>query len=114
MYAFLPSGDKARFVGREPTKTVLAAKVFVLIIAIEFCDGIVAYKSGCVGCMTNAEAGKLYSAATSPRKACALCATRKQLSHQMRPRTSRLGQHSKTLFSRDVVMGGVVVVTVTA
>jgi hypothetical protein len=39
------------------------------MIAIEFWDGIVAYICGCVGLMANAEAGKLYSAATSSKAA---------------------------------------------
>ena len=86
MYAFLPSGEKATLLGREPTNTVLAASVFVLMIAIESWEGIVAYIYGCVGLMANDDAGKLYSAATSPREAWALCATREALKHQMRPR----------------------------
>jgi|SRR6267143_1979764 len=96
MYAFDPSGDKARLVGREPTKTVLAASVFVSIIAIEFCDGIVAYIIGCVGCITNAEAGELDSATTSPKAAWALVAMNNALSQQIRARKSRLGQQRMT------------------
>ena len=39
-----PSGEKVRLVGPEPTKTVPStASVFVLMIAIVFWDGIVAY-----------------------------------------------------------------------
>jgi hypothetical protein len=69
MNAFEPCGDKAMLVGWEPTNTVLAANVFVLMIAIEFWEGIVAYISGRVGCITNEDAGKLYSATTSPKAA---------------------------------------------
>ena len=44
MYAFNPSGEKARLVGLEPTNTLLSiASVFVSMIATEFWDGIVAY-----------------------------------------------------------------------
>ena len=43
MYALKPSGEKARFTGPEPTGTVSNASVFVLMIATEFWDGIVAY-----------------------------------------------------------------------
>ena len=56
------------------------ASVFVLMMATEFWDGIVAYISGCVGLMTNDEAGKLYCSTTSPRKPWALCPTSEQLS----------------------------------
>jgi hypothetical protein len=52
--------------------------VFVLIIATEFWDGIVAYISACVGFMTNEEAGKLYCATISPKAAWALGAQAKQ------------------------------------
>lgn len=88
-YAFEPSGDRARLTGLEPTKAVLAASVFVLIIATEFWDGIVAYIIDCVGLMANAEAGKLYCATTSPKAERALFATNKALSEQMRLRTRR-------------------------
>ncbi len=57
-----------------------------------------AYISGWVGLMTNDEAGKLYSATTSPRKPWALCATSEPLSQQMSPRTSRVGKQSITFF----------------
>ncbi len=36
MYAFKPSGEKARFDGPEPTNTVSNASVLVLMIATEF------------------------------------------------------------------------------
>lgn len=50
MYAFEPSGKKASLAGPERTKTVSSiASVFVLMIATEFWDGIVAYISACVG-----------------------------------------------------------------
>ena len=93
-YAFEPSGDKAMLVGREPTNTVLAANVFVLIIAIEFCDGIVAYIIGWVGLMANDDAGKLYSATTSPKAAWTLFAMSEPLSHNTKPRNSRVGKES--------------------
>jgi hypothetical protein len=80
--------------GPEPTNTVLAASVFVLIIAMEFWDGIVAYISDCLGCITNADAGKVYCAATSPNAAWALFAAKKVLRQQMTPRTSRLGKQN--------------------
>lgn len=57
-------------VGPDPTKTVLSTtSVSVLIIAIEFWDGIVAYISDCAGIMTNDEAGSLYCATISPKAA---------------------------------------------
>jgi hypothetical protein len=92
MYAFEPSGEKARLAGREPTKTVLStASVFVLMIAIEFWDGIVAYISGRVGCITSDEAGKLYSATVSPKAAWALFGAIRALTEQTTVKKSRLG-----------------------
>ena len=42
--ALNPSGERARLVGLEPTNTVSSTtKVFVLMIATAFWDGIVAY-----------------------------------------------------------------------
>jgi len=55
-------------VGPDPTKTVSStSSVFVLIIATEFWDGIVAYMSACPGSMTSDEAGKVYCARISPK-----------------------------------------------
>jgi len=68
MYAFKPSGEKARLAGPEPTKTVAStASVFVLMIATEFWDGIVAYISGAVGLITSDEDGKEYCARICPK-----------------------------------------------
>src|SRR4029453_3456593 len=50
--------------------------------------------SGCVGLMTNDDAGKLYSAMTSPKAAWALRVMSEPLNHQIRPRTSHLGNQS--------------------
>jgi hypothetical protein len=67
MYAFEPCDDNAMLAGPEPTNTVLAARVLVSMIAIEFWDGIVAYMIGRLGCIANEDAGKPYSATTSPK-----------------------------------------------
>ena len=101
MYAFEPSGEKARLTGLEPTKTLLStASVFVLMIATEFWDGIVAYISGCVGLITNDEAEKLYCATISPKAAWALFATNEALSQQISPRTSRVGKQNISCANR--------------
>jgi hypothetical protein len=105
MYAFEPSGEKARLAGPEPTKTVLSTtSVFVLMIATEFWDGIVAYISGCVGLITNDEAEKLYCATISPKAAWALFATNEALSQQISPRTSRVGKQNTSCANRAVGM----------
>ncbi len=68
------------------------ASVFVLIMAIEFRDGSVAYIGGRVGCIANADAGKLYSATTAPKAAWASFGMNEALSPQIRAKKSRFGQ----------------------
>jgi hypothetical protein len=67
MYAVNPSGVKAKFRGPEPTNAVSYARVSVLMIAMEFWEGMVAYIMGCVGLGTKADAGKAYVLTRSPK-----------------------------------------------
>lgn len=104
IYAFDPSGEKARLVGPEPTNTVSAASVFVSMIATEFCDGIVAYIYGCVGLITREDEGKLNCAARSPKAAWALF-IRMRLPTQSKRPIARYCRKPDLVFSVVVFIG---------